>query len=126
MKKASFIGLFFLFTAVSAHAQYLSRLGRFSVDEIKGCAPLTVTILDANLITTGQCTAGFPCLMTSGDGSAAQQNQFIITYTQPGTYTLSVLYQNEIIGMFLLCLQLSGDKEPIIITIVLRDVLLAA
>lgn len=79
-------------------AQYISRLGRFSVDEIKGCAPFTVTILDTNLLNPlpnpQQCTPGFPCLMTSGDGAAAQQNQFTITYTQPGTYTLSVLYQN--------------------------------
>lgn len=83
-----------MLSALSAHAQYTSRLGRFSVDEVKGCAPFTVTILNTNLVTTGQCTAGFPCLMTPGNGGATQQNQFTLTYTQPGTYTLSVLYQN--------------------------------
>lgn len=97
MKKGWFIGLLLL-TAISAHAQYISRLGRFSVDEVKGCAPFTVTILNANLLSPPpnpqQCTAGFPCLMTPGDGGATQQNQLSFTYTQPGTYTLSVLYQN--------------------------------
>jgi len=97
VKKGWFIGLLLL-TAISAHAQYISRLGRFSVDEVKGCAPFTVTILNANLLSPPpnpqQCTAGFPCLMTPGDGGATQQNQLSFTYTQPGTYTLSVLYQN--------------------------------
>lgn len=79
---------------ISAQAQYVSRLGRFKVDEVKGCAPFTVTITDTNLITTGECTAGKPCLMNPGDGSTSQQNQFTITYTQPGTYKLSVLYQS--------------------------------
>lgn len=72
---------------------YTSRLGRFRMDEIKGCAPLTVTILDANLITVGQCDAGDPCDMTWGDGSPVVQNVFTHTYTQPGTYTLRILYQ---------------------------------
>jgi len=77
-------------------AQYNSGpVGRFQVDEIKGCAPLTVTILNTNLTTTGQCDAGDPCDMTWGDGTV-QQNSFTHTYTQPGTYTLSVLYQSPL------------------------------
>lgn len=79
---------------LSAHSQYISRLGRFSVDEVKGCAPFTVTILDTNLITSGECTAGKPCLMSAGNGTAQQQNQFVITYPTAGTFTLSVLYQS--------------------------------
>ncbi|MBX2915995.1 MAG: gliding motility-associated C-terminal domain-containing protein [Cyclobacteriaceae bacterium] len=94
MKKGCLIGLIFLLNVFCVHAQYTSRLGRFSVDEVKGCAPFTVTILNTNLITSGQCTPGFPCLMTPGNGGATQQNQFTLTYTQPGTYTLSILYQN--------------------------------
>jgi gliding motility-associated-like protein len=98
VKKGSFIGLIFLLSALSAHAQYTSRLGRFSVDEVKGCAPFTVTILNTNLLSPPpnpqQCTAGFPCLMTPGNGDPTIQNQFTFTYPQPGTYTLSVLYQN--------------------------------
>jgi gliding motility-associated-like protein len=78
-----------------AYAQpYTSRLGRFQVDQKRGCAPFTLTITDANLITTGECTGAKPCIMTKGDGSPGQQNQFTLTYTTAGTYTLQVLYQS--------------------------------
>lgn len=78
-----------------AYAQpYDSRLGRFRMDEIKGCAPLTVVITDPNLLTVGQCTGGAPCDMAWGDGTPGAQNFFSHTYTQPGTYILSVTYQS--------------------------------
>jgi gliding motility-associated-like protein len=89
-----FLGLTVLFSAFSAQAQYTSRLGRFQVDQKKGCAPFTVTITDANLITSGDCTGSKPCLMSAGNGTAQQQNQFTITYPAAGTFTLSVLYQS--------------------------------
>ncbi|MBX2898299.1 MAG: gliding motility-associated C-terminal domain-containing protein [Cyclobacteriaceae bacterium] len=93
--KQVFLTVSLLLTIVwSAHSQYISRLGRFRVDEVKGCAPFTVTITDANLVTSNQCTPGNPCLMTPGNGGGSQTNQFTFTYTQPGTYTLTVLYQN--------------------------------
>ena len=94
MKQKLLTLLILLATVATSYAQYSSRLGRFQVDEVKGCAPLTVTILSTNLITTGECTAGKPCLMSAGDGTAQQQNQFTITYPQAGTFTLSVLYQS--------------------------------
>ncbi|MBX2945881.1 MAG: gliding motility-associated C-terminal domain-containing protein [Cyclobacteriaceae bacterium] len=87
------ISLLVLFPLL-AQAQYISRLGRFSVDERKGCTPLTVTITNTNLITTGFCTGGNPCDIDWGDNSTPQQNIFVHTYTQPGTYLLRVLYQN--------------------------------
>lgn len=93
MKKLVVILSVVFFTG-NLYAQYTSRLGRFQVDEIKGCAPFTVTILTTNLITTGECTAGKPCLMSAGNGTPQQQNQFTITYPQAGTFTLSVLYQS--------------------------------
>ncbi len=93
MKKLIIILSFVFFTG-NLYAQYTSRLGRFQVDEIKGCAPFTVTILTTNLITTGECTAGKPCLMSAGNGTPQQQNQFTITYPQAGTFTLAVLYQS--------------------------------
>ncbi len=72
---------------------YVSRLGRFSVDKIEGCEPLTVNIVTANLQTSGECTAGKPCLMSIVPGTGAQlQNTFQHTMWA-GTYTLSVLYQ---------------------------------
>lgn len=93
MKKLILILFFFSFDG-AVNAQYLSRLGRFKVNEIKGCAPFTVTILDTNVTTTGECTAGKPCLMSADTNSARQQNQFTITYPQAGTFKLSVLYQS--------------------------------
>lgn len=93
MKKLIII-LFLGFFTGTLYAQFTSRLGRFQVDEIRGCAPFTVTIVTTNLITTGECTAGKPCLMSAGNGTPQQQNQFTITYPQAGTFTLSVLYQS--------------------------------
>ena len=76
-----------------AQSPYKSRLGRFQVDQKKGCAPFTVTITDTNLITTGNCTAGKPCEMDY-EGKGQQQNIFTYIYTTPGTFKLSVLYQS--------------------------------
>jgi len=87
-----FAGLFF--TTVAYAQPYTSRLGRFQVDQIKGCAPFTVTITDTNLITISECTPGKPCLMDFEGKNQQQQNQFTFTYITPGTYTLSVLYQS--------------------------------
>jgi gliding motility-associated-like protein len=86
-----FIGFCFLSAAVLG--QYTSRLGRFQVDQVRGCAPFTITITNTNLITTGECTPGKPCLMDYGNNNP-QQNLFTFTYTTPGTYKLSVLYQS--------------------------------
>jgi gliding motility-associated-like protein len=79
---------------LSGFGQYVSTGGRFEVDEKKGCASLTVTITNPNLITTGECTGLKPCDMVWGDGTPSQQNVFTHTYSQPGTYTLQVNYQN--------------------------------
>ena len=95
LKRIVFISLGLVFAALTTgSAQYLSRLGRFRVDEIKGCAPFTVTITTANVITTGECTPTKPCLMDYQGNGTQQQNLFTFTYTTPGTYKLSVLYQS--------------------------------
>ncbi|MBL7847137.1 MAG: gliding motility-associated C-terminal domain-containing protein [Cyclobacteriaceae bacterium] len=83
--------LLFFTLAVAAQPPYNSRIGRFQVDQKKGCASLTINL--TNLLV-GDCTGAKPCSMTFGDGSPAAQNQFVHTYTTPGTYTLSVLYQS--------------------------------
>ncbi len=93
MKNFIFI-LSFVFFAGNLHAQYTSRLGRFQVNEIKGCAPFTVTIINTNVITTGECTPGKPCLMDYLGNATQSQNLFTFTYTTPGTFKLSVLYQS--------------------------------
>lgn len=104
------MAVFILFFAFSASAQFNSRLGRFRVDQKKGCAPFTVTITDTNLITSGECTAGKPCLMSAGNGTAQQQNQFTITYPTAGTFTLSVLYQS--IGADDIVITVDQNIEP--------------
>lgn len=87
--------LFLLFFSISTFglAQKISRLGRFEMSEVRGCVPLTVTIVRSDLVFPLKCDPGQPCDMDWGDGSSVQQNQFNHTYTQPGTYTLSILYQ---------------------------------
>lgn len=87
-----FIGLCLLSGAV--YGQYTSRLGRFQVDQVRGCAPFTINITNTNLITTGECTPGKPCLMDYQGNNNQQQNLFTFTYTTPGTYKLTVLYQS--------------------------------
>jgi gliding motility-associated-like protein len=77
----------------SVSAQVKSRLGRFEVDKNQGCAPFTVTITNTNVVTTGECTAAKPCIMTY-EGTTQQQNTFTHTYNTPGTFKLSVLYQS--------------------------------
>lgn len=89
MRKALAIGIGLLLCVSLAQAQYTSRLGRFQVDEVKGCAPFTITL--TNLLA-GECTAGKPCSMDYEE-KGGQQNLFTYTYNTPGTFKLSVLYQ---------------------------------
>ncbi|MBI1768002.1 MAG: gliding motility-associated C-terminal domain-containing protein [Bacteroidetes bacterium] len=99
MRKAFLlVGLTVLGFAVKAQP-YTSRLGRFQVDQIRGCAPFTINITNTNLSGNGGCTAGTPCVM-SFDGTnscppnASCQNAIQFTYNTPGTYKLTVTYQN--------------------------------
>src|SRR5882762_4986689 len=73
---------------------YLSVLKRFQVDQITGCAPLTVNITSTNLIAGYSCPT---CLMRF-DPTFSQLNTYTYTYTTPGTYTLSVLYQSILVN----------------------------
>ena len=76
-------------TCVGAIAQpYNSRLGKFQVDEKKGCASFTLTVTN---LSPGDCGM-FPCTITWGDGTPNQQGVFVHTYMNAGTFTLSILY----------------------------------
>jgi gliding motility-associated-like protein len=70
---------------------YTSRLGRFQVDQKKGCLPLTITL--TNLLV-GDCSPGKPCVMDYEGNNTQLQNQFTHTYTTVGTFKLSVIYQS--------------------------------
>jgi len=105
-----YLFLFLFLIPLLVGAQYDSNLGRFRVDEKKGCTPFTVTILDTNLITVGECTGTNPCDMTWGDGATIQQNVFTHTYTQPGTYLLQILYQT--IGLDDIQITVTPNTQP--------------
>ncbi|HEX8060657.1 MAG TPA: T9SS type B sorting domain-containing protein [Cyclobacteriaceae bacterium] len=94
----------------AAFGQYTSRLGRFKVDQVKGCAPFTITITDTNVVTTGDCTPGKPCLMDFEGKGATSTNRFTYTYPAAGTYKLSVLYQS--IGADDITVTVVDNKPP--------------
>lgn len=93
-----FLRILFICIPAITQAQYLSDLQRFMVIEKKGCAGLEVTISDTNLKPAeGLCGPGLPCDITWGDASADEQinvNTATHTYSDPGIYTLRILYQN--------------------------------
>ena len=88
--RCALLFVFLIFSFAALAQPYISRLGRFQVDQKKGCTSFTLTL--TNLLP-GNCGM-FPCTITWGDSSAPQQGVFVHTYTNPGTYTLSVLYQS--------------------------------
>jgi gliding motility-associated-like protein len=92
LKKLAFILIFLLIVAKVSHAQYISEGGRFSVDNIRGCAPFTINITATNLVVGANCT---PCNMDYLGNNTTQQNLLTFTYTTPGTYRLSVNYPNS-------------------------------
>jgi gliding motility-associated-like protein len=101
----------------SLSAQVVSRLGRFSVDKVQGCAPFTVTILETDLSPSGaDCTPGTPCAMFYHGGTVCApnstpcQNLTSYTYETPGTFTLSVVYQN--IGADDIVITVDENIEP--------------
>ncbi|MGC4021049.1 MAG: gliding motility-associated C-terminal domain-containing protein [Cyclobacteriaceae bacterium] len=81
---------FFTFTCV-VQAQYTSRLGTFKVDQIRGCAPLTVNITP--IAACNPCTIvsdGTGCLATTNPPCS---NVFTLNYSAAGTYTLNLVHQ---------------------------------
>lgn len=111
MKKGVFF-LFALMLSVDLFGQFTSRLGRFQVDQIRGCAPFTINITNANMITTGECTLGKPCNMDflGNNPPTLPTNQFSFTYSTPGTYKLIVYYQ--FIGSDDIVVTVDADTKP--------------
>lgn len=76
-----------------ANAQpYTSVGGRFQVDEVKGCAPFSITL--TNLLA-GNCDASNPCSMDYEGNNQQSSNLFNYVYNNPGIYRLKVLYQGQ-------------------------------
>jgi gliding motility-associated-like protein len=84
--------LIFLFVSVCAHAQFSSRLGRFQVNQIKGCAPLTINV--TGYTAPFACDGSTPCDFFNGV-NAIGQNLTSFTFTQPGTYNFRILFQTS-------------------------------
>ena len=78
-----------------ALAQYPSRLGQFQVDQVKGCAPFTVTV---TVILPFQCDTNNPCAAFYENSTTNEpliNPPFTHTYLQPGKYTLSILMSTK-------------------------------
>jgi len=78
--------------ALYTNAQHASRLGRFQVDEVKGCAPFTITV---TVVAPFVCDAANPCDMDFEGNNNFQSLTFTHTYTQPGSYLLKILFQTS-------------------------------
>ncbi len=85
-----------------AQAQHTSRLGRFNVDQVKGCAPLTVTV---TINSPFVCDGANPCDMDFEGNNSFQSLTFTYTYTKPGNYLLRILFQTS-----------GFDDIPIVVT----------
>ncbi len=81
-----------LWASVTQAQPYVSVGGRFQVDQIRGCAPFTVTL--TNLLA-GNCDAANPCSMDYLGNNQQTLNLFTFQYNTPGTYQLKVLYQGQ-------------------------------
>lgn len=90
MRELLFTLLVACLVSTGALAQYVSNSGRFEVDQIKGCVPLTVNV---TIIPPAVCTSASPCEMDFESNNNFQNLLFTYTYNQPGTYTLRILFQ---------------------------------
>ncbi|MEQ8363651.1 MAG: gliding motility-associated C-terminal domain-containing protein [Cyclobacteriaceae bacterium] len=88
---ALIVGALF-WVSVALAQPYTSTLGRFQVDQIKGCAPLIVTL--TNLLA-GNCNGANPCSMDYEGNGQQTLNLFTFQYNTPGVYNLQVLYQGQ-------------------------------
>jgi len=86
-----FLGLCAL-SIVTQAQPYVSDLGRFEVDQKKGCVPLTVNV---TIRPPFVCNGANPCDMDYENNGGFQALVFTHTYTQPGTYTLRILFQTS-------------------------------
>lgn len=110
MNRFAFI-LILSVTAICSHAQYVSLGGRFSVDNIKGCAPFPITITNTNL-TSWVCDelAGKPCNMDFLGDKSFQRNKFNYTYANPGNYYLRINYTNN--GLDSILVKVEDNIQP--------------
>ncbi len=77
-------------TAALAQPPYKSQGSRFEVDQVEGCAPFT---LNVTILAPFVCNGANSCDMDYEGNNQYQNLTFSHTYTQPGTYTLTIIFQ---------------------------------
>lgn len=96
-----------LFLLMSCLYPWAAQAQRFSVQKNTGCAPLSVNIV---VNAPAKCDGSNPCSMNFGDGGGFQAMTFSHTYTQPGTYTVEVVFQS--LGSDEIQVVVSPNKKP--------------
>ncbi len=107
--KACYIALALIVFSMTASAQYTSKGGKFQVDQIEGCAPLTLNITSTNP-PCGSGAGQVPCVMYFENSTTGQNLQFSHTYLQPGTYTLQILFQT--VGLDEITITVNPNIQP--------------
>ncbi|MBS1487317.1 MAG: gliding motility-associated C-terminal domain-containing protein [Bacteroidetes bacterium] len=102
-----------LLIGICAAQPYTSKNGWFQVDQIRGCAPFTMTITNSSF--GGKICA--PCTMyyngTPGQAcptSGGANNLLTFTYTTPGTYQLCVSY--PVVGNDVITVTVDPNTPP--------------
>jgi gliding motility-associated-like protein len=98
VRRSIFLVGFFIIFGIAQAQPYTSRMGTFTVDQIRFCAGYTITITPT---IAGRCTntPGNLCIMDFENGKPCPsvpncQNVLMYTYNTPGTYKLNVAYQS--------------------------------
>ncbi|HEY0653377.1 MAG TPA: gliding motility-associated C-terminal domain-containing protein [Chryseosolibacter sp.] len=88
---------FLLLISFCAQAQFSSRLGRFQVNQVEGCAPFTINITSytAPFKCDGTTPCDFSLVSASNPNQGIGQNISSFTFTQPGTYLFRILFQTS-------------------------------
>jgi gliding motility-associated-like protein len=87
--RAKYILLFLLGCGLAYSQPYVSRLGGFQVNQIKGCTPFTVTVTE--LLAAGFCTCSY-----NYEGSQVTTSK-TYTFTQAGSYKITGTFQSGVI-----------------------------
>lgn len=85
------ISVFLLLCVVSfaARAQHFSDNGRFQLDKVQGCAPLSINI---TINAPSICGPGNACVVDFDEGAGGEAFTTTHNFTTPGTYKMTILF----------------------------------
>ena len=105
--------------SLPTQAQVTSPLGRFQVDYVKGCSPLTVTVTDILGGPTAQylydadtCVTSSPKYDPSLCPPTSNTTNTSYTYTEPGTYSLVQVVASQIPRGDTITIEVLPDPPP--------------